>query len=350
MELTAQTLREVEFREKLRGYHPDDVDDFLEEAAVALEELLDRLNRAESRSGPVAVPAPEPPAGRSPFIRTDRADDMTSAQPPAPSPPAPPVAEAAPAAAPVPAVAASAGAGISEQTLQRTLLLAQQTADAAIADAEEAAKRILDEAQAEARRITEEAQARATEVRTHAESRATQALTELEQQRAGLEHEVVALRSWAVQQRDRLRDALTDQVRSLDIWLSTSAPPSAAIGPAAGTPGGAGPALEKPAVAGGEDEPAAVAPGEVEPEDRTAGPESEAQPRSDGGETTPEHEGAAGRPMPFDAAGPPTLGALVDHEAEPGWLDESGQRSAEGSPTEPPGGPANPSGGLFRPR
>jgi DivIVA domain-containing protein len=37
MDLTPQTLRDVEFREKLRGYHPDDVDDFLEEAAVALE-------------------------------------------------------------------------------------------------------------------------------------------------------------------------------------------------------------------------------------------------------------------------------------------------------------------------
>ena len=348
MELTAQTLREVEFREKLRGYHPDDVDDFLEEAAVALEELLDRLNRAESPAGPVAVPSAEAAAGRSPFIRTERAEDSTPAPPPAPSPP-PPVAPAPPAAGSGPAGAAAAG--ISEQTLQRTLLLAQQTADAAIADAQEAAKRIMDEAQGEARRITEEAQARATEVRTQAERRATEALTELEQQRAGLEHEVVALRSWAVQQRDRLRDALTDQVRALDIWLSTSAPPTAAVGPAGLSSAAVSPApaaSSEAAVAGPLTDPAGDPAGELEPQDAEVS--SDSQPEPDLPEATPEQESTAGRPMPFDAAGRPTRGALVDHEAEPEWLDEPGPGSTEAPSTEPPAGPANPSGGLFRPR
>jgi DivIVA domain-containing protein len=56
MDLTPQTLREVEFREKLRGYHPDDVDDFLEKVAVAVGELLDRLAAAEGgRAAPASV-------------------------------------------------------------------------------------------------------------------------------------------------------------------------------------------------------------------------------------------------------------------------------------------------------
>ena len=50
MELTPQELREVEFRERWRGYDPDDVDDFLERAAVALDELHDRLREYTERA------------------------------------------------------------------------------------------------------------------------------------------------------------------------------------------------------------------------------------------------------------------------------------------------------------
>ena len=38
--LTPQLVRAAEFRETWRGYHPDDVDRFLEEVAVRLEELM----------------------------------------------------------------------------------------------------------------------------------------------------------------------------------------------------------------------------------------------------------------------------------------------------------------------
>src|SRR5258707_1112581 len=39
MEISAKVLREVEFRDRLRGYDTDEVDEFLEEVAVAVEEL-----------------------------------------------------------------------------------------------------------------------------------------------------------------------------------------------------------------------------------------------------------------------------------------------------------------------
>src|ERR1700686_197520 len=122
MDLTPQTLRDVEFREKLRGYHPDDVDDFLEGAAVALEQLLGRLQVAESTAA----------AGVE----------------------APPVA-----VQPVPVAAEPSD--VSEDTLRRTLLLAQRTADAAIADAEESARKLLDTATSEANRVMAEAEAKA---------------------------------------------------------------------------------------------------------------------------------------------------------------------------------------------
>jgi cell division initiation protein len=34
VDVSPQTIRQVEFREKLRGYHQDDVDEFLERVAA----------------------------------------------------------------------------------------------------------------------------------------------------------------------------------------------------------------------------------------------------------------------------------------------------------------------------
>src|SRR5215469_7777405 len=101
MDLTPQTLRDVEFREKLRGYHPDDVDDFLEEVAVALDGLLARLRVAEAGAAGGGSPALVQP----------------SPQPADPT--------------------------LSEGTLSRAILLAQRTADIAVAEAEESARQIL---------------------------------------------------------------------------------------------------------------------------------------------------------------------------------------------------------------
>ena len=50
IEVSARTLREVEFREKLRGYNQDDVDEFLERAAAGVELLHDRLRQAMERA------------------------------------------------------------------------------------------------------------------------------------------------------------------------------------------------------------------------------------------------------------------------------------------------------------
>lgn len=264
MELTPQVLREVEFREKLRGYHPDDVDDFLEEAAVAVEGLLVRLHSAEQTRSP-ATEQPSPPRDAS-------AADVARFEPPRTPVDVPGATgedarkdERVPAAVPATGLATP---GVSEQTLSRTLLLAQHTADAVVADAHAEAERILAGAQSHAERIVAEAETDAATMRSEAVARAEQSITELEEQRAGLEHEVVSLRSWAMQQRDRLREGLTEQVRSLDIWLATSAQSA------------------KPVSASPLPSPLPV----------PAAPES---PPAD----------------PMERTG------LVDHEAEPGWLD-----------------------------
>lgn len=189
MDLTPQTLREVEFREKLRGYHPDDVDDFLEQAAVALDGLLTRLGEAEAAAAAAGPGEPTRPADRP----VGGGDDE-----------------------------------ISAETLRRTLLLAQRTADAAVAEAEESARRVVEEARDEAARLLADAEARASTLGTEAKIRADASIADLEERRAGLEREIVSLQTWAAQQRDRLRDVLSDQVRALDIWLATSGAPTSA--------------------------------------------------------------------------------------------------------------------------
>src|SRR5687768_4596470 len=64
MDLTPETLRSATFRDKLRGYHPDDVDEFLESVARGLEVLLARLSDASDKArtaarAPESQPQPE---------------------------------------------------------------------------------------------------------------------------------------------------------------------------------------------------------------------------------------------------------------------------------------------------
>ncbi|HET9690584.1 MAG TPA: DivIVA domain-containing protein, partial [Acidimicrobiales bacterium] len=116
MEVTPKTLREAEFREVKRsgGYLHEDVDVFIEEVAKGVEVLQERLRQAVERA--------------------QRAE-----------------------------AAASEVTG-TDETLRRTLVLAQRTADLAVQEAREQAARILAgaEQQAQAMRAESEAEARRT--------------------------------------------------------------------------------------------------------------------------------------------------------------------------------------------
>src|SRR5258706_16071243 len=69
MDLTPETLRSATFRDKLRGYHPEDVDEFLESVARGLEVLLARLRDASERARAAAAP-PEPSRDADEAVRT----------------------------------------------------------------------------------------------------------------------------------------------------------------------------------------------------------------------------------------------------------------------------------------
>ncbi len=137
MEIDARIIREVEFREKIRGYNPDDVDDFLEQVALAFEAMEDRLRSAS------AAPAA---TGVMPQVETR---DIRSSSPITPM---------------ERAKENGAGYEFDDDTIQRTLLLAQKTADMTVKKAEEQAETTLEEAKARAEVLVTQAQQRAREI------------------------------------------------------------------------------------------------------------------------------------------------------------------------------------------
>jgi cell division initiation protein len=111
MEVTPKVLRDVQFREKMRGgYHPEDVDEFLEQAAVGVEELLGSLRDATERA--------------------DRAEQLATE------------------------------ASANDDALKRMLLMGQRTVDQAIKEAREEAHRMVADARSQAAAVVAEAEER----------------------------------------------------------------------------------------------------------------------------------------------------------------------------------------------
>jgi DivIVA domain-containing protein len=179
MEVSPKTLREVEFREKMRGYHPEDVDHFLEQVAAGLEAMQERLRQAVERA--------------------QRAE------------------------------AAASEAGGSDETLRRTLVLAQRTADLAVQEAREQASRILGGAEQQAQAMLAEAEERGrrTLEDTIAECRAE--LSKLESARAQSQADVDTLNRWVEEHKAHLQNSLSEAMAAVEragvLWPAPSTRP-----------------------------------------------------------------------------------------------------------------------------
>lgn len=177
MELTPKVFRDVQFREKLRGgYHPEDVDAFLEQAAVASEELQQRLQRAESRAD-----------------RAERSLEDSST---------------------------------NDDTLKRVLFMAQRTADQAVREAREEAERLLVEARAQGQTIISDAEERG---RRAYESKAAEARSNLDKTEDALrraQREAQVLQDWVASNRADLLVALHEATAIVERAGLASEPPS----------------------------------------------------------------------------------------------------------------------------
>ena len=125
------TLRTVEFRLGLKGYNVDEVDEYLDRAAQEAEGLQEHVRQLNERLRQASERI-------SQLEREKRA--------------APVVAEAREEAAPA-AVAAANDNALSDETLQRTLLLAQKFVDQTKRESEAEAAAIISQAEETARAL-----------------------------------------------------------------------------------------------------------------------------------------------------------------------------------------------------
>jgi DivIVA domain-containing protein len=194
------SLRTVEFRETLKGYHRDDVDEYLEKAAVEAEGLQEQLRQASERLRQAG----------------ERISQLESAEP-----------------RPAPAAAAAADAGQMDETLQRTLLLAQKFVDETKADAEARASKLVAEAEAHARSVRSAAESNVAQITAESERRLREEVTRLEGIRVQLAGDVEAMARHLEGERQRLRAALTEVIK----WVDDNVQPAATL---AGRPSGSG--------------------------------------------------------------------------------------------------------------
>ncbi len=183
LEIGSKAVREVEFRERIRGYHQDDVDEFLEKVALGIEVLEDRLREAERRA--------------------QLAEESASLQSSSSQ-----LNENAPRLTPV----------VEDDIIQRTLILAQRTADQVLAEARENAERIEAAAQQEASSLLEDARRqvdvdlamKATDLQGQIESLLDEK-SRIEGQLASVASEIVEARRSAAQRLRQTADELDSQ-------------------------------------------------------------------------------------------------------------------------------------------
>jgi DivIVA domain-containing protein len=181
MDITPQVLEEVKFTKRgVRGYDQAEVDEFLERVGAAVAQVQARLRDALQRADAAEARA---------LALGNRSE--------------------------------------AEETLKRTLVLAQRTADAAVAEANETAARTVSEAEARAARTVADADAQAAVLRTEAESEArrviestraplVEEIKELEQLRNFLHDDIQLLEGHLAGQRERLRAQVADLQRLID--------------------------------------------------------------------------------------------------------------------------------------
>src|SRR5438477_3679638 len=177
MDVSPRTLREVEFREKLRGYHPDDVDEFLERVAAGLEIMQERLRQATERA-----------------VRAEQR-------------------------------AAEVGEG--DDAMRRTLVLAQRTADLAVQEAQDQAARIVSAAEEQAQALRGQAAEQARRTIDDATREAWAQVGRLEAARDQLRADVDALDRYLDEERGHLRAALADTLRRVEDIVPQLNPPPA---------------------------------------------------------------------------------------------------------------------------
>lgn len=184
---TLDTLRSVEFRLGLKGYNVDEVDEYLEKAAVEADALNEQLRQATERLRQASERIAQLEESRQ-----EAAPQIVQADP------------------------------IADETLQRTLLLAQKFVDQTKRESESEATEIVSRAEELARSTIAQAEERARQLTTDAERRLRDEVTRLEAMRAQLASDVENMARHLEAERNRLRGALGDILK----WVEDNVQPA----------------------------------------------------------------------------------------------------------------------------
>lgn len=221
MDVSPKTLREVEFREKMRGYHPEDVDQFLERVAAGIEVLQDRLRQAIERAQRAEQAATEAGGNDDALRRTlllaQRTADLA-------------VQEAREQAARIVTAAeqqAQTLVGDADQRVRAVVTEAEGRSKAMLADSEARAKAMLADSERRAQAMVSDAEARARRGHEDALIEVRSELATLEANRQRLHSEVDSMTQWIAEHRGQLRAALEDALTRVDqIDVTPPAPTS----------------------------------------------------------------------------------------------------------------------------
>ena len=177
-----ETLRTVEFRLGLKGYNVDEVDEYLEKAAVEAEAMHEQLRQTNERLRQASE--------RIAQLEAERRDVPVSAPP--------------------------SDSGVGDDTLQRTLLLAQKFVDQAKRESEAEAADVIAQAEAQAKVTVTQAEEHARQISTEAEHRLREEVTRLEGMRGQLATDVENMARHLESERNRLRSSLADVLKWVD--------------------------------------------------------------------------------------------------------------------------------------
>jgi cell division initiation protein len=213
------SLRTVEFRVTIRGYHMDDVDEYLERVAAEAEALQEQVRL----SGDRLKAATDRVTSLEQQLEAARRAQPSSA----------PVA----AAAPLPAERVQAEVVVpTDDALQRTLLLAQRFVDQTKMEAEQEAHALISESESRANGIIADAEEHVRSMTEEAERNLRDEVKRLELHRTELVSDVETIARHLETERARIRKALSEMLA----WVDEHVQPPASSGTHQVSSGGGG--------------------------------------------------------------------------------------------------------------
>jgi cell division initiation protein len=182
------TLRTVEFRLGLKGYNVDEVDEYLDKAAQEAEGLQEHVRQLNERLRQASERIAQ-------LEREKRAAPVAAEGENAPS---------------------ASDTALSDETLQRTLLLAQKFVDQTKRESEAEAAAVVAQAEEQARAAIAAAEATAAQLQAETHQKLREEVTRLESTRTELAADVESMARHLDSERNRLRAALSEILKWVD--------------------------------------------------------------------------------------------------------------------------------------